>query len=145
MGDKPKTVASRVLPAVAMLMLAACAGEGPEARLRAVVYAMEAAVEARRPADFIAHVDESFTNRDGLDRQSLRGVLASQVMGNQTIEVILGSPEIVLHGERATLTVEATLIGGRYLPERGERLRITSGWREVDGEWVCYTADWERL
>jgi hypothetical protein len=145
MGDKTKAALQRALVMVSIALLSACAGEGPEARLRTVVAAMETAVEARRPADFVAHVDESFTNREGLDRQSLRGVLASQVMGNERIEVILGSPEIVLHGERATLTVDATLIGGRYLPERGERLRIVSGWREVDGEWVCYTADWERL
>jgi hypothetical protein len=145
MSDKPKSGATRAVLLLAFSALAGCADEGPEARLLAVVEQMEAAVEARRPVDFIAHVDESFTNRDGLDRQSLRGVLASQVMGNQQVEVILGSPEIVLHGDRATLTVDATLIGGRYLPERGERLRITSGWRDVDGEWVCYTADWERL
>lgn len=134
------------LAALLALLLAGCADEGPEARLRAAVAAMEEAVEGKRPGDFVDHVSAEFTGgREGLDRQSLRGVLASQMLGSERIEVILGSPEIVLHGgQRATLTVDASVIGGRFLPERGERLRIVSGWKLEDGEWRCYTAEWTR-
>lgn len=146
-GDKPRRADLRAACAIALAtLLAACAGEGPEARLRATVAAMEEAVEGKQPGDFIAHVADDFSGgREGLDRQSLRGFLAGQMLGSERIEVILGSPEIVLHGERATLTVEATVVGGRYLPERGERLRIVSGWKLEDGDWRCYTAEWERL
>jgi len=70
--------------------------------------------------------------------------LASQMIGAETVEVVLSSPEITLHGDRATLVVDATVLGGRYFPDRAERLRITSGWRLEDGEWRCYTADWDR-
>jgi hypothetical protein len=141
-GGKARAVG---LAALLALLLAACADEGPEVRLRAAVAAMEAAVEGKQPGDFIEQVSADFTGgREGLDRHSLRGVLASQMLGSERIEVILGSPEIVLHGERATLTVDATVIGGRFLPERGERLRIVSGWRLEDGEWRCYTAEWTR-
>ncbi len=142
MGDKARAWLAAALLA---LLLAGCAAEGPEARLRANIAAMEEAVEARRPGDFIAHVSDGFSGgTEGLDRQSLRGLLAGQMLGSERIEVILGSPEIVMHGERATVTVDATVIGGRFLPERGERLRIVSGWRLEDGEWRCYTAQWQR-
>ena len=146
-GDKPPRRRLRAACTIALAMLlAACAGEGPEARLRAAVAAMEEAVEGKQPGDFIAHVADDFTGgREGLDRQSLRGFLAGQMLGAERIEVLLGSPEIVLHGERATLTVEALVVGGRFLPERGERLRIVSGWRLEDGDWRCYTAEWTRL
>lgn len=146
-GDKQRRGHLRAACTIALAaLLAACAGEGPEARLRATVAAMEDAVEGKQPGDFIAHVADDFSGgREGLDRQSLRGFLAGQMLGSERIEVILGSPEIVLHGERATLTVEATVVGGRYLPERGERLRIVSGWRLEEGDWRCYTAEWTRL
>lgn len=141
-GGKARAVGLAALLAV---LLAACADEGPEARLRAAVAAMEEAVEGKQPGDFVARVSADFVGgREGLDRQSLRGVLASQMLGSERIEVILGSPEIVLHGERATVTLDATVIGGRFLPERGERMRIVSGWRLEDGEWRCYTAEWTR-
>lgn len=146
-GDKPRGTRLRLACTLALAMLLpACAGEGPEARLRATVAAMEDAVEARRPGDFVAHVADDFVGgREGLDRQSLRGLLAGQMLGSERIEVVLGSPDIVLHGERATLSVEALVVGGRYLPERGVRLRIVSGWRLEDGAWRCYTAEWTRL
>jgi ketosteroid isomerase-like protein len=144
-GDKPRRGCFHALYATAIaLLLAACAGEGPEAELRATLAAMEAAVEAKQPGDFVEHVTDDFTSGDGLDRRSLRGVLASQLLGAQTVEVVLGSPEITLHGERATVVVDATVLGGRYLPDRAERLRITSGWRREGGEWRCYTAEWKR-
>lgn len=146
MGDKPRFRALHAVYAIALIfLLTACASEGPEARLRATVAAMEAAVEAKQPGDFVAYVTEDFSGgRESLDRRTLRGVLASQMIGAETIEVVLGSPEITLHGDRATLVVDATVLGGRYFPDRAERLRITSGWRLEDGEWRCYTADWDR-
>lgn len=145
-GGKARSgAAAALLVALLTALLAGCADEGPQARLRAALAAMEEAVEARRPGDFVDRISADFDGgREGLDRQSLRGVLAGQMLGSERIEVILGSPEIVLHGERATVTVDATVIGGRFLPERGERLRIVSGWRLEDGEWLCYTAQWTR-
>lgn len=132
-----------ILPVV---LLAACAGQGPEARLRAVLAEMEEAVEGKRPGDFIDFVSADFTGGgERLDRAALRRVLAGQMLGADRIEVIMGRPEIALHGERATLTVEALVAGGRFLPDRGERLRIVSGWRLEDGEWRCYAAEWSRL
>lgn len=143
MADK----ATRTLLGAAWaLALAGCAGDSPEARLKATIEAMEAAVENKQPREFVAHVSEDFRGeRGGLDRQALRGALAAQLLGADTVEVVLGAPDIVLHpGDRATVKVSAIVVGGRYLPERGETLQIVSGWKLVDGEWYCYTAEWER-
>jgi hypothetical protein len=126
-----------------LLLLVACTNTGPEARLRDALERMETAIEARRPADFVEFVSTDFVGgAERVDRQSLRGVLAAQMLGSARIEVLMGTPKVVLHGERATVTVEVTVLGGRYLPERGEQLHIVSGWRMQDGEWRCYTAEW---
>ncbi len=139
--DKP----IRLLLCLLSCLLVACTEEGPEARLRATMAAMEAAIEARQPADFVEHVSEDFVGgSERIDRRMLRGFLGSQMLGNNRIEVLLGSPEVTLHGDRATVTVSATVIGGRLFPERGEQLRIVSGWKLEEGQWRCYTAEWER-
>lgn len=128
-----------------VVFLTSCAGGDPEARLRETIAAMEAAVEAREPGTFVDYVSEDFGGGDGLDRRGLRGMLAGQLIGAQQVEVVLGPLDVTLHGgERATVVVDALVMGGRWLPERGERLEITSGWRLEDGQWRCYTATWKR-
>ncbi len=138
MPDKPIL---HVLAGLATLMFVACSEAGPEARIRASIEAMEAAIEARRPADFVDYVSEDFTGDHGqFDRRSLRGFLAGQLLGANTMQVVLGPPDITLHGERATVKLSALVSGGRYLGDRNETLTIVSGWRLEDGEWLCYTA-----
>jgi hypothetical protein len=142
MSDKTRFAS---IVAAFALVLAACSETGPEARLQQALVEMESAIESRDAGDFVDWVTEDFVSADGqIDRRSLRALLASQMLGSESIEVILGRPTIKLFGERATIEVEALAMGGRYLPERGERLMITSGWRLEDGEWRCYTASWKR-
>ena len=87
-------------------------------------------------------MSEDFDGDHGqFDRNSLRGFLASQMLGADAMEVVLGPPDISLHGERATVKLSALVTGGRYLGERNETLTIVSGWRLEDGEWRCYSAE----
>jgi hypothetical protein len=139
MADKP---INGYLAGAVALVLMACSQPGPEARIRAAIDAMEAAVEAREPAGFVEHVSEDFDgDRGQFDRRSLRAFLASQMLGADAMEVVLGPPDITLHGERATVKVSALVTGGRYLGDRNETLTIVSGWRLEDGEWRCYSAE----
>ncbi len=140
---RDKTTAVLLFGLVASLT--GCVDSDPEQRLRETIAAMETAIEMRAPGDFISHVSEDFEGGDGLDRQSLRAYLASQLIGSQQVEVVLGPLDVTLHGgDRATVLVDALVLGGRLLPERGERIEITSGWRLEDGQWRCYRAVWKR-
>ena len=129
------------------LFLASCSKpDDPAARIKATISAMEEAIETHKAGDFVAHVTDDFAGEGGqVDQRTLRGIITSQLLGNQTIEVTLGSPEVKLHNdELATVSVTAFVIGGRFLPERGESIAIKSGWRLEDGEWKCYSAEWDR-
>lgn len=129
-----------------LLLLSACARTAPEEAIRARIAAMEAAIEARDASAFLTGISEDFAGADGAyDRRGLRGLLAAQFLGSERVSVVLGPPEITLHGQdRATVRIGAVVGGGRFLPERVETLSIESGWRLEDGEWRCYTARWER-
>ena len=123
-------------------LLAACAGETPEARIRAAIGALEEAVEARRPGDFVALLSADFSgDRGRFDRAGMRAFLAGQLLGAERIEVVLGPVEVTLHGQRATATLSALVSGGRYLCDRNDTLRLRTGWRLEDGDWLCYFAE----
>ena len=133
----------RRLPAVALCgLLAACAGDAPEARVRAGVAALESAVEARRPAAAVALLSEDFSgDRGQFDRAGMRAFLAAQLLGAERIEVVVGPVGVTLHGDRATGEFTALVSGGRYLGDRNESLHLRTGWRLEDGEWRCYSAE----
>lgn len=106
---------------------------------------MAAAVEARNPSDFMDHVAADFTGNDGqFDRGQLEHLLRVLVIGQSAPHVALGSVAIELAGERATVTLTATVSGdsGRWLRGGGGRVDIVSGWRLENGEWRCYNATW---
>lgn len=123
--------------------LAACAGDTPEQRLRDTIAAMAEAVEAKDPGGFIEHVSDDFDGDHGqFDRRSLRAFLTAQMMRKQSLGVTLGPLDVKVQGDRATVRVDAIVTGGEGLiPDSGEHLDIESGWKLVDGEWVCYVAE----
>lgn len=129
-----------------LLALASCSRGDDETQLRQTLQSMEAAIEQRRPGDFIDAVAEDFTGADGsLDRAGLHHLLRAQVLRNARIEVVLGPPDIRIEDDRATVAVSATVTGGGgWLPERGAVYAITSGWRREDGRWRCINAQWRQ-
>ncbi len=130
------------------IVSAACSRPSDEQWIRAALDEMQEAMESGKPADFMQHVDKDFTGADGqLDKAALHNLLRMQVLGNARIGVTLSSTEVELQGDRATVTVTATLSGGngRWIPERGAIYRIKSGWRSEAGDWLCINAQWERV
>jgi hypothetical protein len=147
MGDKKSRGARRsgaLLWLLAAALAAGCGGEDPAAKLKREIGEMQAAVEAHKPAEFLRRVTEDFSGNDGqVDKRVLHGLLASQLLGSERVSVTLGPLEVQLHdADHATVKVSALVLGGRYLPERGQTLAIESGWKREGGEWRCYVANW---
>ncbi|HOV57715.1 MAG TPA: hypothetical protein PLN91_07560 [Rhodanobacteraceae bacterium] len=137
-----------VLLVVVALALAACARAPAEQRLRDTVAAMQAAVEAREPRDFLRHVSADFTGNAGqVDREGLHNLLRAVVLRNERIGVVLGPPDIELSGDRARLRLRVTLTGsaGGLIPERGAVYAIDSGWKQEGDAWRCISASWEQV
>lgn len=129
------------------LLLAACSRTPDETRIREAITGMETAVESRNPRDFMAHVAEDFSGGEsGLDRTGLHNLLRGQFLRNESVGVLLGPIAVTLQGDRATAEVTATLSGGSggWLPERGAIYDIVTGWKRVDGSWLCISASWKQ-
>lgn len=129
-----------------MTVVAACSRPPPEQRLREQLAAMQAALEAREPRTFMEGVAEDFSGNGGIDRAALQQVVRAQVLANASIGLTLGPAEVELQGERATVrfSVLSTAGSGRLLPDRAGAWDVTTGWREEDGQWRLYYADWKR-
>ena len=132
---------------VVLMLLVACHRTPDEQRIRESIAAMQQAIEAGKPRDFMAYVSNDFTGNDGsVDREGLMNILRVEVLRNEHAGATLGPIEIDLQGSRATVRVTVTLTGGSggLLPERGAVYSITSGWRREGNDWRCYNAAWEQ-
>jgi ketosteroid isomerase-like protein len=128
-------------------LLGACSRTPDEQRIRNAIAAMQQAVKAHQPRDFMTYVSADFAGEDGsVDREGLANILRVQVLRNDEVGVILGPVDIQMQGSRATVHVTATLTGGSggLLPEHGAIYTITSGWKKDGADWRCYNASWEQ-
>ena len=130
---------------VLLALLAACARTPPEQRLREQLGAMQAALEERRAGDFMDGVAADFSGNGGIDRAALQQVVRAQLLANASVGLTLGPADVQLQGDRATVRFSAVATGGqgRFLPERANAWELTTGWRDEDGQWRLYYADWK--
>lgn len=142
---RPASPLCWLLLLLSLPVLVACGRAGPEQRLREQLDTMRTALTERRPAEFVAGVSEDFSGNGGMDRAAVHNLLRIQLLANQRISATLSPAEVEMHGQQATVrfTVVLTGSGGRMLPDRAQAYRVTSGWREVDGQWQIYHAQWE--
>ena len=129
---------------LALLMLAACASEPPEAALRAQLGDMQLAASERRVGDFMQGVSDDFAGNNATDRAALHNLLRLQMLGNSNVNIVSSPLDIQLRGETATVKFSVVLTGGsgRWLPDSAQSYSINSGWRLENGEWNVYYADW---
>ncbi len=146
MIGNPTPRACRLLLVLAALvvLVSACSRQTPDMRLRASVAQMHAALDERDPGDFMEHVAADFSGNGGMDRAALHNLLRAQLLANARIGATMGPLEVQLHGDHATVRFQVVLTGGngRLLPERAGGYTVTSGWRDEDGQWRAYYADW---
>jgi hypothetical protein len=128
-------------------LLAGCTRMPPEQRLREQIAAMQHALEQRQPRTFMDGVAEDFGGNGGMDRAALQQMVRSQALVNASIGLALGPAEVELRGDRATVRFSAVATGGsgRFVPDRARVWNVTSGWREDDGHWRLYYAEWKPL
>lgn len=134
-----------ILVLLGCLALVGCSGPPAEQRLRETIDAMERAGVERKPGDFMEHVADDFVGNGGIDRAAMHNLLRAQLLRNASIGVTRGPLDIQLQENQATVKFKLILTGGSggLLPERAQGYDITSGWRDVDGEWQLFLVEWD--
>jgi hypothetical protein len=133
---------------IAMLLLAACGrGEAPEARLRARVDALQAAVEAREGSAIGDFVAADFIGPQAMDRDGAVRMARGAFLRYRSVRVaIVGPVAVDMQGDdHARVRFDAALAGGSggVLPEAARVWTVDTGWRVDDGDWRLTSAEWE--
>ena len=128
-----------------LAMASACKRSTPEQALRRDLSALQAAIETRDAGavrDFLA---EDFIGNDGLDRDGARRLAALYFMRNDKVGVTVGSLDVAVQGDHATVRCAVVLTGGGggLLPDSGRIRQVESGWRLEDGEWRMTSIAWD--
>lgn len=128
-----------------VVALAACSREPPEQRLRDTIGQMQAAIEQREAGKFMAPVAEDFVGNHGLDGKGLERMVRGHLLLNADVGATTGPLQLEISGGNAEVVFSVALSGGsgRLLPERGRLQSIRSHWRDVDGQWQLYRAEWD--
>lgn len=128
------------------LSLAACDRSTPEQRLRQQLSALQTAIEAQRINEAMQSIAEDFSGEGGMDRAALHNLMRVQVLGRGKVGVTTGPLDVRMQQDTATVRFDAVLTGGgqgRWLPDSAQAYTVTTGWRQQDGEWRLYHAQWE--
>ncbi|HEV7270682.1 nuclear transport factor 2 family protein [Pseudoxanthomonas sp.] len=127
-------------------LLAACASDTPEARLRQQFDTMQAAVEAGSPSDFIEGVSTDFVGEDGLDRAALHNLLRARALTNTRIGATTGPLDVSVDGDNAEVAFDLLLTAGQggVLPDQAGTYRVVTAWRLEADDWRVHHARWER-
>lgn len=125
-------------------------GPSDEQRIRALLDRAAGAVEAKRPADVMEGVSESFQG-EGMGRRELQQFVTYQALRGSWNAVILLATRVQVDGDRADAVVDVALVRGApgqgiagRLPEAGDTWRIEAGLAREKGEWRVVTARWRR-
>ena len=132
-----------LLGALLLLVVSACSRSTPEQLLRLQITQMQQGMEQREAARVIEPLAEDFLGNGGMDRQAVERLLRAQLLLNQRIEVVLGPVDVRIEGHNAQADFSVVLAGGNgRLFERGRIHQVSTHWREQNGQWQLYRAQW---
>lgn len=136
-----------ILASLMICVLAtACSRTPDEQQVREAVKAAAEAAELLDAGSMQSLLSPAFDGNDGaLDAGRLVGLLRVYRVRGEEIGVLLGPVETERRGDRILARFTATLrSGGKLLPQELGVWKVETAWREENGEWRCYRAQWKR-
>lgn len=145
-AGRPRWALAAGLLLLVVAAFSACSRTPDEVRVRQAIEQAAEAAEHGHAGDLGDVLDEGFVGNDGeLDRQRLLNMLRFAHLRGGDPGVLLGPIDIETRGERLLAHFTVTLSGGgRVLPDHLGVYTVDSAWKQIDGDWRCYSASWKR-
>ncbi|MFE0500225.1 nuclear transport factor 2 family protein [Lysobacter soli] len=133
-----------VVAACLALLTVACGRTPPEERLRETMGELQAAIEQKDAAALDEVLAEDFVGPSGLDRNGARRLAQLMFLRHGAIGANVGPVAIDMTPGHATARFNVALTGssGQLLPDTARLYDVTTGWREVDGQWRMTSVEW---
>ena len=133
-----------VVAACLALLTVACGRTPPEERLRETMGELQAAIEQKDVAALDEVLAEDFVGPSGLDRNGARRLAQLMFLRHGAIGANVGPVSIDMKPGHATAKFNVALTGssGQLLPDTARLYDVTTGWREVDGQWRMTSVEW---
>jgi hypothetical protein len=125
--------------------MAACGRAGPEQRLRETMGELQTAIEKKDAAALDDVLAEDFIGPGALDRAGARRMAQLIFLRHGAVGANVGPVTVEMQPGHATARFNIALTGssGNLLPDAARLYDVTTGWREVDGEWRMTSVEWE--
>jgi hypothetical protein len=139
--------------AALMLGLCACSGEqalSPEEQVTEVLSQIEQAVEARSMSAVMDHIDDNYSDHQGMLKKDLRRIVQMHFIRNQQINLFTRVKSIEIADGLASVELSAAMAArGVDLSQDTNRLRADTHrfsvlLSEQDGSWLVSSVSWQR-
>jgi hypothetical protein len=138
--------------ALAALASLACSPDpdSPEARVRAVLAALEAGAEARDAGSMKEHVSERYRDARGQDRRAATALVAFHFLQNRSVHLLVRVRSVAIASDGAARIDAVVAMAGVPIPApealaglRADLYRFDLRLREEDdGAWRIVWAEW---
>ena len=126
------------------LLLSGCGGEKqtPEARIRALIGAGEAAVESRDLSRVLELISEDYRDDRGLDLQEVKRIIAGQFLIHQSIHLLVQTEEIRLLSPTRAQALTYVAMSGASIDSPDDLLGLRADLYRFDLELEIEDDDW---
>ena len=131
--------------ALALLAVAGCSRDDPQAELEAAVQALQDSLEAKRAGAVLDQLTPEFRAQSELDREWAKRTMTVLFLQNANVKVMALARSSRITGETSGETdAQVVLAGGQgLLPERASPYSVKLQWRREDRRWRLARLDWE--
>ncbi|MBN1574214.1 MAG: hypothetical protein JW984_13535 [Deltaproteobacteria bacterium] len=138
-----KIVAFLILVAAA-LALATCGKEPTdEEKIEALIRDAAEKAEAKDIRGVLKHVSESYKDREGNDRNQIKGLLFVYFQGYEKIGIFIRDIKVEVKGDDAMAVVKLVFTGGaEIIPESGSGYVLDLKLKREEGDWRVVRAGW---
>lgn len=122
----------------------------PEERVKAVLTAVEEAIESRSLSDIMAHVSEAYQDHEGHDKNVIKRLMQLQLVRNQNINIFTRIHSLSVADNLATVELSAAMAARDVdLSQESNRLkadthRFSLVLANEDTHWRLVSASWQR-
>lgn len=127
-------------------LLVACTQPDEQARLEEALNNLVGAVEQRSVRKVNQHLTTGFKTTRNTRVENIQSFMQLHFRSNAVIHIFTSDRQLLIENGQGQISFNALVTGSsHWLPERGRRFYVKTGWLNKTGDWKLDKLDWEAL